>query len=68
MHRARIGIGGCLRAHQGRNDLAHKNRGYDAHDLHDVVQVLERTVRARALRLLWVCPVAVLERVCDVER
>lgn len=35
-----------------RNDLAHGQRGYDAHDLHEVVSVLERVVRAHALRAL----------------
>lgn len=46
-----------------RNDLAHGNRGFDAYDLHETVQVLERIVRAHALRLLG-CPEPVLERVC----
>lgn len=45
-----------------RNDLAHGNRGYDAFDLHEVVKVLERAVRAHALQLLG-CPDAVVERV-----
>lgn len=40
---------------QLRNDLAHGQRGYDAHDLHEVVSVLERVVRAHALRALG-CP------------
>lgn len=44
-----------------RNNLAHGLRGYDPHDLHLVVQVLERVVRAHALRVLG-CPPQVLER------
>jgi hypothetical protein len=35
-----------------RNNLAHGNRGYEAEDLHEVVIVLERVVRAHALRVL----------------
>lgn len=50
-----------------RNDLAHGNRGYEASELHDVGQVLERIVRAHALRLLD-CPTEVLKRVCDDEQ
>ena len=50
-----------------RNDLAHGNRGFDAHDLNKAVRVLERIVRAHALRLLG-CPDPVLERVCDLGR
>ncbi|MGL5826277.1 MAG: HEPN domain-containing protein, partial [Nocardioides sp.] len=49
-----------------RNDLAHGNRGYNAHDLHDVVEHLEKVVRAHSLRLLG-CPDAVLQRVCEVD-
>lgn len=50
-----------------RNDLAHGLRGYDPHDLHEVVTLLERVVRAHALRLLG-CPEVVLERVLTEER
>lgn len=50
-----------------RNDLAHGNRGFDAYDLNEAVRVLERIVRAHALRLLG-CPDSVLERVCDLDR
>jgi hypothetical protein len=35
-----------------RNNLAHGNRGYEAEDLQEVVKVLERVVRAHALRVL----------------
>jgi hypothetical protein len=35
-----------------RNNLAHGNRGYEAENLHEVVIVLERVVRAHALRVL----------------
>lgn len=37
-----------------RNDLAHGNKGFDAYDLNETVRVLERIVRAHALRLLGV--------------
>ncbi|MGO4452543.1 HEPN domain-containing protein [Arthrobacter sp. RAF14] len=47
-----------------RNDLAHGNRGYDAYDLYHTVSILERMVRAHALRLLG-CPDTVLKRVCN---
>lgn len=50
-----------------RNDLAHGNKGFDAYDLNGAVRVLERIVRAHALRLLG-CPDSVLERVCDLDR
>ncbi|MBO0895337.1 HEPN domain-containing protein [Arthrobacter sunyaminii] len=50
-----------------RNDLAHGNKGFDAHDLLEVVKVLELIVRAHALRLLG-CPNSVLERVCTMDR
>ncbi len=50
-----------------RNDLAHGNKGFDAYDLDEAVRVLERIVRAHALRLLG-CPDSVLERVCDLDR
>lgn len=50
-----------------RNDLAHGNKGFDAYDLNEAVRVLERIVRAHALRLLG-CPDSVLERVCDLDR
>jgi hypothetical protein len=49
-----------------RNDLAHGNQGFDAYDLHETVRVLERIVRAHALRLLG-CPESVLERVCNLD-
>lgn len=50
-----------------RNDLAHGNRGYEASELHEVGQLLERIVRAHTLRLLG-CPTEALKRVCDDER
>lgn len=50
-----------------RNDLAHGNKGFDAYDLHETVGVLERIVRAHALRLLG-CPDPVLERVCTLDQ
>lgn len=50
-----------------RNDLAHGNKGFDAAHLHQAVRVLERIVRANALRLLE-CPESVLEKVCDLNR
>jgi len=50
-----------------RNDLAHGNKGFDAYDLHETVGVLERIVRAHALRLLG-CSESVLERVCNLDR
>lgn len=50
-----------------RNDLAHGNKGFDAYDLHETVRVLERIVRAHALRLLG-CPEPVLERVCNLDQ
>lgn len=50
-----------------RNDLAHGNKGFDAYDLHEAVTVLERIVRAHALRLLG-CPEPVLERVCNLDQ
>ena len=50
-----------------RNDLAHGNKGFDAYDLHETVRVLERIVRAHALRLLG-CPEQVVERVCNLDQ
>lgn len=50
-----------------RNDLAHGNKGFDAYDLHETVRVLERIVRAHALRLLG-CPEPVLQRVCNLDQ
>lgn len=44
-----------------RNDLAHGRQGYDALDLHEVDDVLERVTRAHLLRILG-CPTAVVER------
>lgn len=51
---------------QVRNDLAHGNRGYDTYALHQAVGVLERIVRAHALRLLG-CPETVLRRACESD-
>lgn len=45
-----------------RNHLAHGTKGYDASELHQVVEVLERIVRAHALELLG-CPNDVITRV-----
>jgi hypothetical protein len=45
-----------------RNNLAHGKKGYDIQDLHEVVRILERIVRAHALQLLG-CPDAVVTRV-----
>jgi hypothetical protein len=50
-----------------RNDLAHGNRGYDAHELDEVVRVLEMMVRAHALDLLG-CTEAVVKRVLAADR
>lgn len=50
-----------------RNDLAHGTKGFDAYDLYETVRVLERIVRAHALRLLG-CPEPVLERVCNLDQ
>jgi hypothetical protein len=50
-----------------RNDLAHGNKGFSARDLHEAVHVLERIVRAHALRLMG-CPDSVLERICTLDR
>lgn len=47
-----------------RNDLAHGTKGYDAYELQQVVEVLERVVRAHALELLG-CPDDVIGRVLD---
>lgn len=47
-----------------RNDLAHGNRGYEFHELNEVVVVLEQIVRGHALRLLG-CPELVITRVFD---
>lgn len=47
-----------------RNDLAHGTKGYDAYALQQVVEVLERVVRAHALDLLG-CPGLVISRVLD---
>jgi hypothetical protein len=49
-----------------RNDLAHGTKGYDAYELHQVVEVLERIVRAHALELLG-CPDEVVSRVLDAS-
>ena len=49
-----------------RNDLAHGTKGYDAYELHIVVMVLERMVRAHALELLG-CPGDVISRVLDAS-
>lgn len=49
-----------------RNDLAHGNRGYEFHELDEVVSVLERIVRGHALRLLG-CPDSVVTRVFDKD-
>lgn len=49
-----------------RNDLAHGTKGYDAYELQQVVEVLERMVRAHALELLG-CPEAVISRVLDAS-
>jgi hypothetical protein len=45
-----------------RNDLAHGTKGYDTYELQQVVEVLERIVRAHALGLLG-CPEDVVSRV-----
>jgi hypothetical protein len=58
-------IEACLRL--VRNDLAHGNRGYDAHDLHEVVVLLDRVVRAHLLRILG-CPIEVQRRSQEQER
>ena len=47
-----------------RNDLAHGTKGYDVYELHHIVEVLERMVRAHALGLLG-CPEIVVSRVLD---
>jgi hypothetical protein len=47
-----------------RNDLAHGTKGYDAYQLLQVVEVLERVVRAHALELLG-CPDLVISRLLD---
>lgn len=47
-----------------RNGLAHGTRGFDAEDLNEVNDVLDRVVRAHALRLLG-CPDLVLGRLFD---
>lgn len=49
-----------------RNNLAHGLRGYEPHLLHQVVTILERVVRAQALRLLG-CPAAVQERALQTD-
>lgn len=49
-----------------RNDLAHGTKGYDAYELQQVVEVLERMVRAHALELLG-CPDDVIGRVLDAS-
>ncbi|MDP8977428.1 MAG: hypothetical protein M3N17_02410, partial [Actinomycetota bacterium] len=49
-----------------RNNLAHGLRGYEPHLLHQVVTILERVVRAQALRLLS-CPEAVQERALQAD-
>jgi len=45
-----------------RNNLAHGNRGYEPRQLYDVVKILERVVRAHALRILEAGPQSI-ERV-----
>jgi ApeA N-terminal domain 1 len=45
-----------------RNNLTHGNRGYEPRHLYDVVKILERVVRAHALRVLEAGPQSV-ERV-----
>ena len=45
-----------------RNDLAHGNRGYDSRGLRQVVELLERVVRAETLRILG-CPELSVARV-----
>ncbi|MEU3703624.1 HEPN domain-containing protein [Streptomyces anulatus] len=47
-----------------RNNLAHGNRGYDAHELDEVVKILELIVRGHSLRILG-CPESVVKRVFD---
>ncbi|OLT42134.1 hypothetical protein BJF86_15410 [Serinicoccus sp. CNJ-927] len=47
-----------------RNHLAHGTRGFDAQDLDEVNEILDRVVRAHALRLLG-CPDLVLARLFD---
>lgn len=47
-----------------RNGLAHGTRGFEAEDLDEVNGVLDRVVRAHALRLLG-CPDVVLARLFD---
>lgn len=47
-----------------RNHLAHGEKGYDANQLQQVVEVLERVVRAHALQLIG-CPADVIGRVLD---
>jgi hypothetical protein len=49
-----------------RNHLAHGTKGYDAYELHQVVEVLERMVRAHALELLG-CPDEVVDRILDAS-
>lgn len=50
-----------------RNNLSHGVRGYDPEDLHTVLQILERVVRAHALRLLG-CPDIVQNRALQSDR
>ena len=45
-----------------RNNLAHGRKGYDIHELQEVVRVLDQIVRAHALQLLG-CPDTVVRRV-----
>lgn len=47
-----------------RNHLAHGTRGFDAEDLDEVNDILDRVVRAHALRLIG-CPDVVLARLFD---
>lgn len=54
------GAAGALRLL--RNDLAHGTKGYDADDVREVTALLERVVRAHALRILG-CGVDVQQRV-----
>lgn len=50
-----------------RNNLAHGLRGYESGLLHEVVGILERVVRAQALRLLG-CAGEVQQRALQGDR
>ncbi|WP_218681972.1 hypothetical protein [Microbacterium sp. BF1] len=58
--RENVTVVGALRT--VRNDLAHGNRGYDTDDLRRVVLLLDRVVRAQALKHLG-CSEPTIERV-----